>query len=86
MIKVASTEKALAAAGDVDFKPGDQVRFRAETMLWSNHRHAIGTVVKVYALPANGVRIDVEWNAADAPGFGLPADLLSKVAADEKPA
>ena len=60
-------------------KLGDQVRFRPQTMLWNNHRKAIGTIIKVYVLPANGMRVDVEWDSGDAPAFGLPLDLLSPV-------
>jgi hypothetical protein len=49
------------------FKPGDRVRFRLGSMPWGFHRKAIGTVIRVFAQPANGVRVDVLWAEAGRP-------------------
>jgi hypothetical protein len=60
----------------MSLKPGDKVRFKVGSTLWNNHRHAVGTVLEVYSLPNNGVRVNVAWGDDTLPGHGLLVSLL----------
>jgi hypothetical protein len=56
---------------DLMLQVGDRVRFRPRSISWALHRHAVGTVLRVFDLPANGTRVDVRWDVAGPDSAGL---------------
>jgi hypothetical protein len=61
------------------FKKGDRVRYREEALAPPDRRKAVGTVREVFGLPANGVRVAVQWAPKQPEEPGILADVLELV-------